>query len=971
MKNIIIQVLSVIIVLFISCSSNNNEMPAKNYEEVAGDPLNARIYTLKNGMKVYLTVNQKEPRIQTFIAVKAGSKMDPAQTTGLAHYLEHMLFKGTRNIGTKDWMNEKPLLDKISELYEQHLNEKDPAKKKVIYSIIDSISYEASKFAIPNEYDKMISALGAKGTNAFTSVEQTVYMNDIPANELEKWLMVESERFKEVVLRLFHTELEAVYEEFNRSQDNDYSRSYHAFYKALFPTHPYGTQTTIGEGEHLKNPSMINIYNYFSQYYVPNNIAICLSGDLDPDKTIAHIEKYFGGHAAKEVPKFTFEQQPEFSKPVVTEVFGPQPEHLFIGFRMGGAASKDAMMLKLVNGLLSNGQAGLIDLNIMQKQKVLNAEAYSDINADYSVHGFYGEPREGQNMEDVTKLLLSQLDSIKQGKFGDWLLPAVIKNLKLEQIKAYERNSSRAFAFVDAFTTGRDWNAVVAEFNEMEKITKEDIIKFANEKYKENYVVVYKRSGEPKDIVKVDKPQITPIHINRDDKSRFVAEFDSIQSDRLTPLFVDYKKVIQESDQNGIPFSYLKNNFNQLFELNYILDMGTDHDKKLALAVKYLPYLGTSKYSAEELQKEFFRLGLSFDVFSSRDKSYITLEGLDESFEEGLKLFEHILSSVITDPQAYIDLVDGIMKERSDAKKEKGTILFQAMNNYGKYGSMSPFTNILQEKELKEINPDELVEKIKLITSFKHRIFYYGSSDMNKIKEMISKYHIVNNPLKDYPTPALYSELEMQQNKVFFTHYDMVQSEIMMISKGNKYDRSLAPVTYLFNEYFGSGLSSIVFQEIREAKALAYAAYASFTTPRKKSEFHYVQVYVGTQANKMKDAITAMNELMNNMPEAEAQFNAAKEASLKKIESERIVGAQIYWSYESAKDKGLDYDIRKDIYAQIPQMKMPELKSFFEQNIKGKKYTYLVLANRKSIDLKALKSLGQYEELSLEKLFNY
>jgi predicted Zn-dependent peptidase len=960
--------------LLVASSCNNKQQPTATnyqYEEVANDPLKAKIYTLKNGLKVYLTVNKKEPRIQTYIPVKAGSKNDPANTTGLAHYLEHMLFKGSSKIGTKNWASEKVLLDKISALYEAHLKEQDPAKKKAIYKQIDSLSYEASKFAIPNEYDKIISGLGAKGTNAYTSVEQTVYINDIPSNELEKWLMIESERFRELVLRLFHTELETVYEEFNRGQDNDFNRSYEAFYKALFPTHPYGTQTTIGKGEHLKNPSMVNIHNYFNQYYVPNNMAICLSGDLDPDKTIALIEKYFGGFENKQVPEFKFQPQPEFTQPVVQEVYGVQPEHLFIGFRLNGANSKDALMIELINGLLSNGQAGLIDLNIMQKQKVLNAEAYTDIMADYSVHGFYGEPRQGQKMEEVSALLLAQLDSIKQGKFDDWLLEAVIKNQKLQQINSYENNRSRAFAFVNAFTLNKPWKEVVTTFDEMNKITKADVMKFASEKYNNNYVAIYKKNGQPKDVLKVDKPEITPVVLNRDDKSEFLLKVDSVKSERLTPVFVDYQKEISTSKVKDVEYSYIKNDFNELFELNYILNMGSDHDKKLAIAIKYLPYLGTDKYSAEALQKEFFRLGLSFDVYSSRDKSYITLKGLDESFEEGIKLFEHILSSVQADEQAYADMVDGLLKERSDAKLDKGTILFNAMNSYGKYGATSPFTNIISEKELKAQKTNELIEKIKNITSYKHRIFYYGPSASEKIKSIIEKHHAVKQPLKDYPVETFYTELEMKENKVYFVNYDMVQTELMMLSKGQLYNKELAPSISLFNEYFGSGLSSIVFQEIREAKALAYSAYSSFSNPRRKTESHYVSAYIGTQANKLKDAVDAMQNLMNNMPEAEGQFNAAKDAALKKIESERIVGASIFWNYEALKDRGLNYDIRKDVYEKVPAIQMANLKTFFEENIKGKKYTYLVLGNKNSVDKKVLQTLGRYEELSLQKVFNY
>lgn len=954
-----------------SCIELTPKKTERVFEEIPDDPLRARIYTLKNGLKVYLTKNPNEPRIQTYIAVKAGSKMDPAQTTGLAHYLEHMLFKGTRHIGTKNWEKEKPLLDSISALYEAHLMESDPLKKKKIYTRIDSFSYEAAKYAIPNEYDKMISSLGAKGTNAFTWVEQTVYVNDIPSNELEKWLIVESERFREVVLRLFHTELETVYEEFNRSQDSDHSRAYQAFYKALFPTHPYGTQPTIGLGEHLKNPSMVNIYRYFNTYYVPNNMAICLSGDLDFDKTIALVEKYFGDYPSREIPELKFEPQPEFTEPQIIEVFGPQPEHLFLGFRMEGANTYDALILKLINGILSNGQAGLIDLNIMQKQKALNAEAYLDINVDYSVHGFYGEPREGQTLEELKSILLAQLDSIKQGKFDDWLLTAVIKNMKLEQTREYEQNSHRAYAFVHSFITNVPWSKVVRQINEMEKITKEDIIRFANQKYKDNYVVVYKRHGEAKDVMKVEKPPITPVALNRDDQSAFAARFDSISSERITPLFVDYQKQIHTSEVNGVPFSYVKNQLNDLFELHYLLDMGSDHDKQLELAIKYLPYLGTDRYTAEELKKEFFKLGLSFDINTSRDKVYITLKGLQESFEEGVKLFEHILSSVNPDKQAYADLVEGILKQRADAKKEKWTILFSAMYDYGKYGSLSPFTHILSAKELKTIDPATLVEKIKSLMQYKHRIFYYGSAEEEIIKKQLATSHTISLPLKEYPDPVKFVELDMTDNKVYFINYDMVQTEMLMLSKVQLFNKNIIPASSLFNEYFGSGLSSIVFQEIREAKALAYSAYATYALARKKDESDYVYAYIGTQADKLKDATIAMNELMNNMPEAETQFHAAKDAALKKIESERITGTQIFWSYERAKNRGLDYDIRKDIYEKIPGMTMADLRNFFDQYIKGKKYTYLVLGKRQSIDFGTLRSLGKVEELTLEKVFGY
>lgn len=971
MKKSFLLLPTLLLLFFVSCKKNEQKAVKYNYETVANDPLNAKIYTLQNGLKVYLTVNKKEPRIQTYIAVRAGSKNDPPATTGLAHYLEHMLFKGTSKIGTKNWAAESELLTQIADLYEVHLKENNPEEKKNIYKKIDSLSYEASKHAIPNEYDKMISAIGAKGTNAFTSLEQTVYINDIPSNELEKWLKIEAERFNELVLRLFHTELETVYEEFNRGQDNDFNRSYSKFYEALFPTHPYGTQTTIGKGEHLKNPSMYNIQNYFKKYYIPNNMAICLSGDLDPDKTIEWVEKYFSTYKKNEVPEFKFEEEKPITQPIVVELNGVQPEHLFIGFRLKGANSKDAIMIDLINGLLSNGQAGLIDLNIMQKQKALEAEAYTDINTDYSVHGFFAQPREGQKLEDLSALLLSQLDSIKQGKFDEYLLEAVVKNKKLEEIKANENNRSRAFAFVNAFILNEKWSDVVNYYDEMSKIKREELIQFVNDNYNNNYVVVYKRNAKPDDILKVEKPEITPVVLNRDDKSIFVAEMDTFPTQRLEPLFVDYESAIQKSNLNGVEFNYVKNTFNPLFKLNYILDMGDDHDKELSLAIQYLPYLGTDKYSAEDLQKEFFKLGLNFDVFTSRNKTYITLEGLNESFEEGVKLFEHILTNVKANPEAYQDLVEGILKERSDNKLNKSSILFGALINYGKYGESSPFTNILSQKTLEKIIPETLAEKIKTINSYKHRIFYYGPSEIESIKPILTQYHQIAPALKDYPQPLLFEELPTQENKVFFVDYDMVQTEIYMLSKSTTYKPQLTPTVFIYNEYFGSGLSSIVFQEIREAKALAYSAFSSFSIPRNQKESHYVSAYIGTQANKLNDAVAAMKNLMNNMPEAQNQFEGAKDAALKKIESERIVGENIFWSYERAKELGLNYDIRKDVYQELPGLQMHDLKAFFEQYIHNKTYTYLVIGNKKSVDKKSLEQLGKLRELNLKEIFNY
>ena len=325
-----------------------------NYEEVIGDPLKARIYTLENGLKVYLTSYDDAPRIQTNIAVRAGSKNDPENATGLAHYLEHMLFKGTDVFGSLDFNKEGPLIEEIEALYEQYrtVAMTDTANRERIYRKIDSISAEAAKYAIANEYDKMALGIGAKGTNAYTSFEKTVYINDIPSNQLENWLKLESERFRYPVFRLFHTELEAVYEEKNR--DSDGSKLFESLFDGLFPNHQYGQQTTIGTVEHLKNPSLKEIRAYFNKYYVPNNMAICLSGDFDYDETIRLIQKYWSKFERKEDPIFNVYKESPIKKTVIKEVFGPEAESLFVGFRFEGANSNDSKILTMIDMVLAN-----------------------------------------------------------------------------------------------------------------------------------------------------------------------------------------------------------------------------------------------------------------------------------------------------------------------------------------------------------------------------------------------------------------------------------------------------------------------------------------------------------------------------------------------------------------------------------------------------------------------------------------
>lgn len=962
-------------VLFISACGDKKTPKvevSKAYETVENDPTNTRIYTLDNGLKVYLSVNNEAPRVQTSIAVRAGSKNDPATATGLAHYLEHMLFKGTDKYGTLDFSKEGPMLIEIDSLYEVYRGLTDPAARKAMYARIDSVSQVASSFAIANEYDKMVSEMGAKGTNAYTSQERTVYINDIPTNQLEKWLTVEAERFRNPQMRLFHTELEAVYEEKNRSLDSDFSKAFTALMDGLYPTHQYGQQTTIGTIEHLKNPSLTEIKKYFNTYYVPNNMAICLAGDFDADKVFEMIKAKFGAFESKEVPEFTVAKEAPITAPIIKEVVGPDAEFMYLAYRFDGVGSKESELIQMCDMILANRTAGLIDLNLNQQQKVLGASSFTYILSDYSAHMLNANPKQGQTLEEAKDLLLAQIDSLKAGAFPDWLPTAVINDLKLGRIRQLEYNRGRTSMMIDAFIQKRDWADQVNDIDVLKKYSKEDIVNFAKENYGDNYVVVYKRTGKDESVAEVEKPAITPVQVNREDASPFLTEITGMAFDDIQPLFLDYKADINETAlENGMIVRSIKNKTNELFTMYYVFDMGNNNDKKMSVAIEYLPFLGTSKYSPSEIQQEFYKIGCEFNVFSSDDRTYVTLSGLDENFEAGMKLFEHLLADAKPEEEALKSMVSNIEKERTDAKLNKGNILFGAMASFGKYGEKSPYKNILTSEELSSLKADDLIAMIRDLTNFEHRVLYYGPKSQEVLVEDLKANHKMAESMKALPESVKFVEQENEKTKVYVVDYDMKQAEIYMLSKKELYNPKTVAAAAIYNEYFGGGMGSIVFQEMRESKALAYSVYSVYQTPGEKDKSHYAMAYIGTQADKLKEAMAGMVDLLNNMPESEKSFELAKKAALEKIRTERITKASILWNYESALKRGLDYDIRKDVYDAVPNMTMADLKAFHEQYIKNGNYNIMVIGKKDGLDMAALKSYGPVQELSLKQVFGY
>ena len=940
------------------------------YKYVTNDPTNARFYTLKNGLTVILSPTKKDPRIQAYVAVKAGSKTDPATNTGLAHYLEHMLFKGTDKYGSLDWAKEKPELDKIDALYEQYNKTKDENQRKAIYKKIDSISGVASKFAIANEYDKMMSAMGAQGTNAWTSFEETVYTDDVPSTSLDKYLKVQAERFRNPILRIFHTELEAVYEEKNRSLDSDGRKVSETLFGTLFKNHNYGLQTTIGTVEHLKNPSLVEIRKYFNNYYVPNNMGIVLSGDFNPDEVIAKIDKDFSYMKSKPVAKYTFKPETPLTSPIIKEIVGPDAENLTIGFRLPGNKDKDALLADLVGQILTNGRAGLLDLNLVKQQKLLRASAFTYSLIDHGILYLSAQPTNGQKLEDVQALVLNEIENLKKGNFDENLIPSIVNNLKKQTIQATESYGSRANQLVGAFTAELDWKTQVAYVNDLSKLTKADIVAFANKYLGNNYVAVYKRKGENKDLQKIEKPTITPVETNADKQSAFVKQINDMPSSSSEPVFLDFSKDMEKGKMGNAEVLYVENKDNDLYRLRYRYKIGSLNDIKMPLAAQYLQFLGTDKKSSEDITKEFYKIASSFNVSTGEEYTTVMIEGLQENFDQAVKLYEDLILNVKADDKALQALKARLKKSRTDAKANKGAIL-SGLTSYAQYGPQNKFNNTLKDAEIDAITSAELVGKIKDLNNYEQTVIYYGPS---KLKDLVSKLQGLHKVPSQFAVAAPakeFKQLPMTSNKVLFTDYEMVQAETRWVRNTDKYNSELTPMINVFNNYFGGGMGSIVFQTIRESKALAYSTYGVYSSPSKKEDDYVMMSYVGSQSDKFTDAVSSMNELLNKMPELSVNLDLAKTGVKKDIQTERITQDGIIFRYLAAQQLGLKDDIRKYTYNTVDKITMNDVKSFHGKYLANKPYTYAIVASEKRLPLTELSKIGEVKKISLEELFGY
>jgi predicted Zn-dependent peptidase len=291
--------------------------------------------------------------------------------------------------------------------------------------------------------------------------------------------------------------------------------------------------------------------------------------------------------------------------------------------------------------------------------------------------------------------------------------------------------------------------------------------------------------------------------------------------------------------------------------------------------------------------------------------------------------------------------------------------------SYAQYGASNPSNYILTNNEVNNITSADLLAILHNVNNYEHTITYYGPQSLPEFTANISKLHKLPATFTPEPPVKRFVYTNNATNQVYFADYDMVQSEIRWVRNAGKYEADLAGKVNLFNSYFGGGMGSIVFQTIRESKALAYSTFAVYSAPDRADKQYAMVAYVGSQADKMNDAVKGMNELLNDLPESAKSFDASKYNAMNAIETDRITKDDIIASYFANKKLGLDHDSRIDEYNELKPLTFTDIKAFHTNNVANKPYNYCIVASEKNVKLDDMQKFGTVNKLTLEQIFGY
>lgn len=936
------------------------------------NPHSVKEYILSNGLTVWLNEDYSQPKVIGSIIVKAGAKDTP--NTGIAHYFEHIMFKGTERIGTINYKEEKIWLDSISNKYDELANTADKTERLGIQKEINELSIKAASYVIPNEFNRLISQYGGAGLNAGTSWDFTMYFNTFSPQFIAQWCEINSERLINPVFRMFQTELETVYEEKNMYADMLGSQAAEKIIEAFFKPHPY-QYPIIGSTENLKNPRLSDMEAFFNHYYVASNMGLVLSGHFDADEVLPILESTFGKIKKGSVDKKDFEMPAPINGKVNLKVKFPIPLVRANALLWRGVPSNhpDEVALNLAMSLLSNeNKTGLLDKLTIDGKLMMGAGLSLSMN-DAGALALIAIPNiPFQTYRSAQKHVFDAIEKVKRGDITD----EMFQSLKLEQQRNYllelESLDSRNQKMIEVFAKGLTWSDYLEQTSKIETVTKEDVIAVAKKYFTDNYFDVKKKTGKYPN-AKIEKPPFKAIEATkRDEESDYSKWLRTIENADFTPRYLDFKSeepVSKIEDNKLIVLYHTSNEINNVFNLTIKFETGNRELPTLAPLVSYLNYVGTDKYSVDAFNQKLQALGSTLTFNVSASEFTISVSGFDNAFEETFGLVTHFLTSLDADKSK----LKKVIKERSledKATKKSSDELSKAMAERVKYGDNSKYLTRLSLKELKRITPQQLLLTLQRVLSTEVRIHYSGTlpkavvSDLMENHFPFRKVNIASN------NPIFREGLVYPNTKVFFyndskTTQSIVQAYIL----GPKHSEIGAKFTpQLFNTYFGSGMSSLMFQEIREFRSLAYRASSAMEIPpiKHKDKAMLFNMLLSTQADKTIDALQALQSLLEEMPLSEKRLEAAKESMINQAQTAYPNFRAKTQMIAHYKQLGYTEDPNKQLVEALSSLTLSDLERFYKQYIRGQTIVYVIIGNKKKVDIAELRQIGELEEMKLK-----
>lgn len=926
---------------------------------------------LSNGLKVIIAEDHSEPNIHGSVIVHAGSKNEDPSATGVAHYFEHIMFKGTDRIGTTDWGKEKPILDSVSAAYDRLREATSDEERHQIQLEINRLNVEASKYAIANETDAILQQMGCTGLNAGTTYDYTIYYNTLPSNQLENWMEVYAERFRNPVYRLFQGELEAVYEERNMyANEMMYTFSRNIFTES-FGEHPY-SRDIIGLDDHLKNPQPSAMKKFYDKYYVASNMTLILVGDLYTHEALQMAEKYFSIWPKGEPAKQQNYNLPKFDSLVVKEVKQTPVNVGLMIFPGVPSNDPDELPLDVLSEILGeNGRLGTLMTEGQLMGAMLMPLSMQDAGSNVIL---YLPKLIGQKHESAEQLIWDAIDSVKEGHFSDALLESIKMNDIVARKRMLESTSGIASLLETLEATGSDYEHWQQENKRLQDLTREDIMRVANKYFDRNRCTLLRsKMGFPKKEAAI-KPDWEHLEAqNKGEQSPFAKHIAERQLKPIKPQVIDFDKeatVVKLSKNCNLYAS--KNPKNDLFTLTIAYHYGYADNNNIELAIDYFNNLGAKDMTLQQFNIELERLGGSFDITSDYDYCYLNISGLEHNME---KIIDLVLTK-LRDPRHDQQQIDNIVEQKQGSKKEAKndpSTCFSALVDYVLYGNNSDYINHPTIKEVKKMKGEDLTSILQNIYGRDGYVTFVGNRGPKEVATILTNNKLIHQDVEVMPQ-RVQKRQPLTQNTIYHsTNKQFIKSDIAFIMPSIDFDYTAdRAICAMFNEYMGGGMNSVFFQEIREFRSLGYATYGRFGYDRWNRNPAMYFAYLGTQCDKTNDGIEAMRDLMVAFPERADKFDLVRDYLISARNSDyytfRNIPSQIrYWT----EVEKIDHDPRAAVTEQIKSLTYDDLSAFHKKYIEGKPFIVIINGNAKKYDLKALRQYGQIQEVKYNKMIRF